>query len=191
MLAPRAASVTRPGLGDVRFDSVSIQVTKISLEPCAEGESVPLVQGGSIDLFATRSRAARIPAGSYCSLLVETGGGGDSFAAERQVSNGQTTLTFESGLRARARLALLEPLLTYGERPSWILGVDLAAWLDPLSAWLGRGEPMLMLNDAETNALRRAQAQSLRLYEDVERDGKLGAEDIDAPLSEPGTLVRP
>lgn len=106
------------------------------------------------------------------------------------VNGGQTSLTFESQLRARVRLALLEPLFTRGTQPSFILAVDLAEWLGAIAVWLDSGDAQLTLNDPETLALRQAQARSLRLYKDDDDDGQLDAVDVAAPLSAAGVLQR-
>jgi hypothetical protein len=187
---PLSSTVSRPGLGDVSFDSVAIQVASVTLEPCGEGASTVLLANRAVELLGAELSDARVPAGSYCAVIVQIGSDADSFAAGRMVADGKTRLTFESELRAEIRLRLREPLTTSGTQPSWLLGVDLAEWLDPIGAWLDSGDPQLTLDDPEALALRRAQARSLRLYEDVEGDGQLDPADVAAPLSESGILLR-
>jgi hypothetical protein len=188
--APVSATVARGGLGDVSFDRVAIRLASMSLEPCAGGDATVLFQERSVDLFAADVEELRIPAGSYCALLLEMGSGADSFSAGRMVSQGKTTLTFESQLRASVRLALNGPLVTTGARPDWVLAVDLSQWLDAIDRWLNGRDLQFSPNDAETLALRNAQARSLRLYEDVDGNGGVDQADLDAPLSGVGVLRR-
>jgi hypothetical protein len=189
-LAPMSATVVRRELGDVGFESVSIRGASFALAPCDGQAPTVLFQDRAVDLLDAAIVTTQVPAGVYCAAIVGMGSDSDSFSAGRQVNNGQTRLTFESQLHAVARLELLEPLATTGDPPTWILGVDLAAWLDPIDRWLTNGEARLTLNDPETLALRQAQARSLRLYEDIDGDGQLDASDLAAPLSEPGVLQR-
>lgn len=188
--APLSATVTRREFGDISFERVAIHVASVALEACDGGAQAVLLQNRSLDLLGGALSAAQIPAGTYCSIRVTMGSNSDSFAASRMVSGGKTSLTFESQLRARVRLELLEPLVTNAAAPRWILGVDLTAWLDPIGAWLNSDDLKPMLDDPQTMALRRAQAHSLRLYEDIDSNGRLEREDLDTPLSEPGALLR-
>lgn len=199
--APLSAAVARSGLGNVSFERVAIRLAALSLEPCSGREPVQVFGVRVVDLFAGALEGARVPAGSYCAVVVDMGSDADSFAAGRMVSGGETSLTFESQLVARARLPLLEPLeisarasdgalRPSGAQASWIVAIDLAKWLDPIAAWLDSDDTLLTLNDPETMALRQAQARSLRLYEDSDGDGRLDPTEIERPLSEQGVLLR-
>lgn len=189
--APLHATVPRREVGDVSFDSVTIAATSLSLEPCSDEDATSLLPAQTVELFGGRAKSARLPAGTYCALLVRFGDArADSFAASRSVSGGKTTLTFESHLRADVRLSLRESLSTDGTERRWILGVDLAEWLDPIATWLRGDEPSMTLNAAATQGLREAQARSLRLYADVDGDGRLGVADVATPLSEAGVLAK-
>ncbi|MDB4987528.1 MAG: hypothetical protein JWN04_2706 [Myxococcaceae bacterium] len=186
--SPLTATVARPD-GDISFSSVAIEVASVSLEPCAGSEATVLLQNRPVDLFMVDVNEVHIPAGSYCAMVIDMGSSGDSFAAGRQVSNGQINLTFDSQLRVRARLPLRHALVTNGSQPNWILGVDLAQWLHPIDSWLKSGPSQLTLNGPQATALRQAQASSLRLYQDVDDDGQLDAADIAAPLSDVGVIL--
>lgn len=189
-LAARSPTVAQQGLAGVRFERVSILLAALALEPCDGSAPTLLFQDDEVELFGGELRDVAIPAGTYCALLVRMGDGADSFAASRMVNRGQTTLTFESQLRVRARLELSEPLATSGAHSRWILSVDLATWLDAIESWLERGDALLSLDDPETMALRHAQARSLQLFEDVDGDGQLDSVELDSTLSEAGVLLR-
>lgn len=187
--APVSATVARQGFGEISFERVSIRVASLSLESCADRATTVLFQDRSLDLFADEMQEIRIPAGTYCALVVGMGGT-NAFSAGRQVSQGKTRLSFDSQLRASTRMQLVEPVVVGDAQPSWVLGVDLSQWLDPIDAWLNSGDARLSINDAETQALRSAQARSLRLYEDLDGNGRLDESDLDAPLSDVGMLQR-
>lgn len=187
--APLANTVSRRELGDVAFDRVSIEATSLSLEPCNAQKSTVLLPAQRLNLLGGNRRYARIPAGTYCAVRIGLGNEGNSFAASRSVSNGRTTLTFESHLRADVRLQLGEPLVTDGITQRWIVGVDLAEWLEPLATWLNSDVFQSELNGAATSGLREAQARSLRLYTDDDDDGQLDPAEVKTPLSEVGTLT--
>jgi hypothetical protein len=187
--APLRSAIARPGRENVIFESVAIQITSMSLVPCNERGSTVLLEDRSVELVGGDVRSGQIPAGTYCAVIVAVGGDADSFAASRSRVGEEMTVTFESQLRAEVRLELLERFATNGPQASWILGVDLAEWLDPIGTWLDSDGSELSLDAPATLALRQAQARSLRLYEDVNGDGQLDPLDIEAPLSEIGTLL--